>query len=151
MQNLISNRYFKIASKIPFLFIIVLSFVYFAPCFYFDYNSDHSIQILMSISFNFKRDFFYWGQNRLGSFLPMITYPIFKLTHAHPLYLISIVHYILLVFSCYLLSKFTSNYFIKLSIYSVVVFVFRLQSNIFGRSSIFRSAVLWKPIHFYVV
>lgn len=122
MQRLTSNNYLNLLQQIPILGIIILSFIYFAPCFYFDYNSDHSIQTLMSISFNFKRDFFYWGQNRLGSFLPMITYPLYKLTNVHPIYLISIVHYLLLCASCYLLSKFTTNYFIKLSIYCVVLF-----------------------------
>lgn len=119
-----TNKYLKFITQLPFLAIIITSFIYFSPTNYFDFNSDHAIQSLMSTSFNFKRDFFYWGQNRLGSFLPMITYPIYKLTHAHPLYIISIVHYLLLLISCLLLSKFTSNYFIKLSIYTIVFFPF---------------------------
>ena len=35
-------------------------------------NSDHAIHILMGESFDWGKDWYYWGQNRLGSFIPLI-------------------------------------------------------------------------------
>ncbi len=35
-------------------------------------NSDHAIHILMAESFDWTKDWYYWGQNRLGSLMPLI-------------------------------------------------------------------------------
>lgn len=35
-------------------------------------NSDHAIQILMTSSFDWSKDWYFWGQNRLGSLMPLL-------------------------------------------------------------------------------
>jgi hypothetical protein len=99
------------------LILVIVSFICYTPCFFQDYNSDQAIQSLMSVSFEFKRDFFYWGQNRLGSFLPMVTYLFFKLSNFHPLYLISVIDYALLLSSGAFISTFIQNKWIKIAVF----------------------------------
>lgn len=36
------------------------------------FNSDHAIHVLMMEDFQIPKDWYYWGQNRLGSFLPFV-------------------------------------------------------------------------------
>jgi hypothetical protein len=43
------------------------------------YNSDHAIHALMAEDFQWPIDFYYWGQNRLGSFIPMLASPFYYL------------------------------------------------------------------------
>ena len=48
--------------------------------FYFTYgavhfqglSSDHAIHILMADGFSFPHDLYYWGQDRLGSIIPIV-------------------------------------------------------------------------------
>ena len=44
----------------------------FSLWFWPEFNSDHAIHILMAEDFDYARDWYYWGQNRLGSFLPFL-------------------------------------------------------------------------------
>lgn len=39
---------------------------------YKGFNSDHAIHAMMSRDFHFSEDLYYWNQNRLGSFIPML-------------------------------------------------------------------------------
>ncbi|QNR25592.1 hypothetical protein [Croceimicrobium hydrocarbonivorans] len=61
-------------------FFLVLAGILFFALFFFHYslwyfeelNSDHAIHILMAERFDWAKDWYYWGQNRLGSFIPMM-------------------------------------------------------------------------------
>jgi hypothetical protein len=56
------------------LFVPLLVFVYFAALqkFYL-FDGDHAIQIIMARYFSWRStDFYYWGQNRLGSLIPLL-------------------------------------------------------------------------------
>ncbi len=44
----------------------------FSLWFWPEFNSDHAIHILMAEHFDYRKDWYYWGQNRLGSFLPFL-------------------------------------------------------------------------------
>jgi hypothetical protein len=53
---------------------LLFGYVYFAALqqFYL-FNADHAIQIMMARYFSWEsRDFYYWGQNRLGSLVPLL-------------------------------------------------------------------------------
>jgi hypothetical protein len=52
----------------------LVPFVYFAALRrYYLFNGDHAIQIIMAHYFRWESaDFYYWGQNRLGSLIPLL-------------------------------------------------------------------------------
>lgn len=102
--------------------IVIISFILFAPCNYTRYNSDHAIQTLMSSRFTLPRDVYYWGQNRLGSLLPMITWLLFKLTGLHPLYLISFVLYVFVLVPTILIARFISDRWLIVLLFIAVFF-----------------------------
>jgi hypothetical protein len=57
--------------------LLVLPFFlafFFAP-YYKGLNSDHAIHALMADYFLFKKNLYYWGQDRLGSLIPMVAAP----------------------------------------------------------------------------
>jgi len=107
---------------LPLIAIIGVSFWFYAPCFYGYFNSDHAIHVLMSTGFELPRDIYYWGQNRLGSLLPFITYIIGKIIPIHPLYLISIVQYSFLALSYKIISDFLKNNISKLTL-AILIFL----------------------------
>lgn len=116
------KHFLRIIEYLCLISIPVISFLLYAPCFYPEYNSDMAIQTLMSVSFNFKRDFYYWGQDRLGSFLPLLTYLFFKISHVHPLYLISFIHYTLLLASGIIIIKLTESLPLKIMVFVAIFF-----------------------------
>ncbi len=56
------------------LMIFSLFFFNFSLWHFPELNSDHALHILMAEDFHFGKDWYYWGQNRLGSFLPFIAH-----------------------------------------------------------------------------
>ena len=74
-------RTLKISERIAAFALLILSAWYFQPYRLPDYNSDHAVQILMTHSFHLPHDWYYWGQARLGSAVPMLGWAIMKLTH----------------------------------------------------------------------
>ena len=100
--------------------IIGTSFLFYAPCNYGYYNSDHAIHVLMSKEFRLPRDFFYWGQNRLGSFLPMVAFSLHKLIQIHYLYLCSLIQYLFLLTGFLILSKELKSLLLKLSLCALI-------------------------------
>ena len=62
-----------------YLVVIFLSFLIYSARFSFYFNRDQAVHILMVPSFRFPEDLYYWGQNRLGSIMPMLAIPFYKL------------------------------------------------------------------------
>ncbi|MBL4585853.1 MAG: hypothetical protein JKX84_02155 [Flavobacteriales bacterium] len=114
------------------MIIILISASYFtfsADQFLF-LNSDVAIHALMTRGFEFYHNLFYWGQNRLGSLLPLIGFFPWKLLGVNPLLSISLAQYgvvalcimlfhalilrpwLTLLFSIFLLFPSTAYYFI---------------------------------------
>ena len=102
--------------------IVVVSFYFYAPCRFFLFNSDQAVHALMLKQFSWPRDAYYWGQNRLGSFLPLVTWPFYKTLPLHPLVTISLVHYGLLLFSWLMLAKLFQSWLSRL-VLAVVMFL----------------------------
>lgn len=100
--------------------IICTSFLFYAPCNYAHYNSDHAIHVLMTKDFQLPRDFYYWGQNRLGSLIPMISFLLGKLINIHPLFLCSIVQYLFLSTGFLILSSQINNYALKIALCALI-------------------------------
>ncbi|MEZ4720885.1 MAG: hypothetical protein R2813_03290 [Flavobacteriales bacterium] len=80
------------------LTIAVLSFFVSAPPFYPFLNSDIAVHVLMSHDFSFQNDMYYWSQDRLGSFVPMVAYLIKALSGFPAVWAVSVVKWLLLVF-----------------------------------------------------
>lgn len=76
---------------------ILLSFRSFAPFHLVDLNSDQAIHVLMAYDLQLPQDLYFWGQNRLGSLVPILTHPVLKITALPPLTAISYVQYFVLI------------------------------------------------------
>lgn len=104
------------------LLIIASSFYYYAPCNYKFFNSDNAIQVLMSFSFSWPRDVYYWGQNRLGSLLPFIASLLLSFIKIHPLYICSFVQYMLLAIPSFIICECFKSTWVKLSLLILIFF-----------------------------
>lgn len=63
----------------------------------------------MSVRNDYPEGIYYWGQNRLGSFLPEVTSVFIKIFHVHPLTAISMVNHLFLLTLFYLLQNTLKN------------------------------------------
>ncbi len=86
------------------LLVAMTSFITYSPLFHPYFNSDHGVHVLMSYRFDYPEALFYWGQNRLGSLLPLVTHGFVKWLGIHPLIAISIVNHIFLLTIFFILS-----------------------------------------------
>lgn len=94
--------------------VAVIAFFHFSPVFTPWLGSDAAIPILQSHNFRLPEDLYYWGQNRLGSFVPMISHGIFRLTGVSPIWIISIVNQIILLLGCLSFLQFFKTRFAKI-------------------------------------
>lgn len=94
--------------------IAFFSFTQFAPVYFNRYTSDNAIHVLMASRFDFPTDLYYWGQDRLGSILPMLASIPVKLFGFSPIWCVSIVQFLLLFFGFFFFSTFLKNYFLKI-------------------------------------
>lgn len=99
--------------SITVIFSVLISFFCHSP--YFDpfYNSDLAVHILMSHSLSVPKDLYYWGQDRLGSFLPMLAHFCSKVFGIGALASATFVQYTLLLASGLIFSSFIRNYLVK--------------------------------------
>ena len=90
----------KNTSRMLYIFLLpivfILSFSSFAAVFYPDLNSDHAIHVLMAYDLKLPDDLYYWGQDRLGSLIPIIGHIILKLFPLSPIEVISLVQYLII-------------------------------------------------------
>lgn len=75
--------------------IILSSFFLFATAFYPLVNSDMAVNVLIADSFNLPHDIYWWGQDRLGSFIPLISQP-FIWIGITPILAVSICNYLVI-------------------------------------------------------
>jgi hypothetical protein len=90
-QNIPDKLYY-----LTILFISFLSFQIFSPLYHPEFNSDHAIHVLMSVRNDYPEGIYFWGQNRLGSFLPEVSSYFVSIFKIHPLTSISIVNHLFL-------------------------------------------------------
>lgn len=82
--------------------IILLSFVIYSSVYFPLLNSDHAIPILQIHSFEWPNDIYFWGQDRMGSLIPLLG-QLFKPFGVSAIWTEAIVHYSILMmgFFCY--------------------------------------------------
>ncbi len=93
--------------------IACLSFRCYASLYYPILNSDHAVSILMLHDLHLPSDFYFWGQDRIGSFIPVLGQLLYKGLHLSALASESITHYLILLMGFLALSTFISSYFYK--------------------------------------
>ena len=80
-------------STLGIVCIIFLSFRGLAPQFLPGLNSDHAVHILMTYDLQLPHDLYYWGQDRLGSLVPIIGHVLQKLLPLSPVEAVGLVNY----------------------------------------------------------
>ncbi len=103
------NSKYLYPALISFLFLG--SFYLFSSIRYPLLNSDNAVTVLMTHYFKFPNDLYFWGQDRLGSLIPLIGQIPNKLFGMSPILSESITHYLILLagflaFSTFIRSKF---------------------------------------------
>lgn len=116
---------------LPALFAILCALIsiYFLGSPYSSFfNADGAVQVIMAQDFSLDDDFYYWGQNRLGSLLPILA-SLFIWTGIKPIYLCVLINYILLTSAGIIAMKFVSALHFKLLV--IFLFLIPCHSNFF--------------------
>lgn len=110
--------------KIYFLtigLIFLLSFRFYSSLFYPVLNSDNAVTILMIHYFKLPKDLYFWGQDRMGSLIPLLGQIPFKLFNLSAITSESIVHYLILLLGFLSFSHFLRSYILKI-IFAIIWF-----------------------------
>ncbi len=99
----------EILYYLSILLISFLSFLIFSPLYHPEFNSDQAIHVLMSARHDYPEGIYYWGQNRLGSFLPEVTSFFVSISKLHPLTAISVVNHLFLLTLFFILQTVLKN------------------------------------------
>ena len=91
------------------LLIILLSFFTFSENFFPLLNSDMAVNIVMTPSFSFPHDIYFWGQDRSGNLIPLIAHIVYVVTGWQPVVIVSIVHYLILTAGFWALTRFVKT------------------------------------------
>ncbi len=105
-----ARKIYPLALVLVVLVSVRLYCAWFTPFF----SSDNAVHVLMAQHFSFPEDFYYWGQDRRGSFEPALVFLLLKGfaslgIAASPLFLLSVVQYSLIVIAFFCLSHFLRN------------------------------------------
>ena len=95
-----------------FFQIAFFSFCFFSSLRYTLLNSDSAINILMICDYYWPQNMYAWGQNRMGTIIPLLAQPFYQFGLS-ALWSESIVHYGILVLGCFCFIKFFKNTFFK--------------------------------------
>ncbi|MCF8255825.1 MAG: hypothetical protein K9J84_14705, partial [Bacteroidia bacterium] len=105
------KNFIKLVWAVLSIGVALVSYFFFGPLNPKFFNSDQAIHVLMTCDFNWTEDAYYWGQNRLGSFLPLLASPIYQATNIHPIFLLGFLNFLFLLIAYYFLQKhIESNY-----------------------------------------
>jgi len=92
----------------------LLSFRAYAPHLTANLNSDNAVHILMAYDLKLPSDLYYWGQDRLGSLLPILSHGLLKISHLSAAEAVAVVQYGLLLIGYLSLSSLFQSLFSKL-------------------------------------
>lgn len=94
--------------------IFLLSFRFFCTLYYPLLNTDDAVTVLMIHYFKLPDNLYYWGQDRLGSIIPLLAQPFYKLFHIPLLTSEAIVHYGILLLGFFSFASFLKSPFYKI-------------------------------------
>lgn len=101
-------------NHLGFLLMLLPFFVYLWLPHFKGLNSDLVIPALMTEDYRFVRDWYYWGQDRLGSFPVLVALP-FNWLGLCGLYATAISQVLLLAGTCALLQRYFAHPLLKAS------------------------------------
>ncbi len=94
--------------------LIIFSFRNFSEIYFPLLNSDMAVNVLMSQSFNLPGDFYFWGQDRAGSLIPLLANFLVEAYKFPPVLAVSVIHYLILIAGFFALASFFRNRNLKL-------------------------------------
>ncbi len=101
--------------------LIAISFTFYAIVNFKAYNSDFAIQLLMLEDLQLPRDLYFRGQDRLGSLIPLLAYPL-VLLKINTFLAASIVQYTLMLSTFGFLNTLLHKWWQKLCIAILIFF-----------------------------
>lgn len=107
-------RLVRLIYVLPFLGLILCSFFIASPLYTPWYNSDHAVQVLMTERFDWLNDWFYWGQDRLGSWVPFLGHLFHKIFGFNGIWAASLALYVSLTLGFYFFQFFIRHYGLKI-------------------------------------
>lgn len=102
--------------------IFLASFCFYSASFYPLLNADNAVTILQTHNFNLPDDLYFWGQDRMGSLIPLLAQIPFKLFNLSAVSSESIAHYTVLLLGFSAFSTFIKSKFYKL-IFALIWFL----------------------------
>ncbi|MFI5150163.1 MAG: hypothetical protein ACHQRM_10560 [Bacteroidia bacterium] len=109
--------------QIPVLFLLALvSFFILSPWKSPFLNSDNAVHILMTYDCQLPNDLYFWGQDRLGSFIPVFGHLLFSVLKLSPALAASIALYSVLFATVLLLSVFLDRAISRLLLAILIFF-----------------------------
>ncbi|MBW4684342.1 MAG: hypothetical protein KME40_04430 [Komarekiella atlantica HA4396-MV6] len=97
-----------------FIFIVfLLSFRSYAGYLSPDLNSDGAVHALMAHDLKLPEDLYYWGQNRLGSIVPILGHYLTKITSFSSIKSVSIVQFLFICLGYWVLANLFRNFLSK--------------------------------------
>jgi len=101
--------------------IFLLSFFFYSSLFYPALNSDNAVTILMIHYFKLPHDLYFWGQDRMGSLIPLIGQIFYKVFHFSALTAESITHYGILLLGFLAFASFLKSRWYKI-VFAIIWF-----------------------------
>lgn len=101
--------------------LFLLSFRFYSSIYYPILNTDNAVTILMIHYFELPNDLYFWGQDRMGSLIPLLAQIPFKIFNISALTSESVVHYLILLLGFLSFSYFIKSKFLKI-IFAIIWF-----------------------------
>ncbi|MGG6267463.1 hypothetical protein ACQ4M3_23170 [Leptolyngbya sp. AN03gr2] len=98
-----TDKLSSVVSGTSIVFIFILSFRAFAGFLAPDFDADQAVHVLMAYDLQLPEDLYYWGQDRLGSLLPILSHWLLNVLPLTPIEAVSYVQYAFLIvgFLCF--------------------------------------------------
>lgn len=105
--------------------IILLSYSFYSSSNYALLNSDDGMAILMAHYFDLPGDFYCWGQDRLGSLIPLMSQVFIKLFGTSAITAVSFSNYLILILGYIGFSSLLKTRFSKIALALILFFPFQ--------------------------
>jgi len=99
----------------------IMSFCFYSSLYYPALNSDNAVTILMINYFKLPHDLYFWGQDRIGSLIPLVGQIPFKIFNLSALTSEAITHYTILLGGFLAFSTLLRSYFYRI-VFAIIWF-----------------------------
>jgi len=141
------------------ILLIIFSFYNFAEINFPLLNSDMAVNVLMAQNLDIPHDFYFWGQDRAGSLIPMLAHFLIDAYKFPAMLAVSVVHYAILIAGFFALATFFRNRNLKIILALVwffpswhfldqVILLFGIQMSTIA-ISLYLLRMMQKAIHRY--